>query len=95
MQNEVFEAAVTFSRTEGIIPAPESSHAIKAAIEEAVRAQEEGQRKVILFNLSGHGHFDMSAYDAYFAGKLTKHKLNIEDVKAALAQIGEFPVPAM
>jgi hypothetical protein len=67
MQNEVFEAAVMFARTEGIIPAPESSHAIKAAIDEALRAKEEGQRKVILFNLSGHDHFDMSAYDAYFA----------------------------
>lgn len=95
MQNEVFEAAVTFARTEGIIPAPESSHAIKAAIDEALLAKEEGQRKVILFNLSGHGHFDMSAYDAYFAGKLANHKLHVEDVKKALAQIGEFPVPAV
>lgn len=95
MQNEVFEAAVTFARTEGIIPAPESSHAIKAAIDEALRAKEEGQRKVILFNLSGHGHFDMSAYDAYFAGKLSNHKLHGEDVKKALAQIGDFPVPAV
>jgi len=94
MQNEVFEAAVTFARTEGIIPAPESSHAIKAAIDEALRAKEEGQRKVILFNLSGHGHFDMSAYDAYLAGKLTNHKLHAEDVRKALTQIGEFPVPA-
>jgi tryptophan synthase beta chain len=57
--------------------------------------KEEGQRKVILFNLSGHGHFDMSAYDAYFAGKLTNHKLHVEDVKKALDQIGEFPVPAV
>ena len=69
-QTEVFEAAVTFARTEGIIPAPESAHAIKAAVEEALRARDEGTRKVILFNLSGHGHFDITAYDAYFAGKL-------------------------
>lgn len=69
-QSEVFEAAVQFARTEGIIPAPESSHAIKSAIEEAKKAKLEGTKKVILFNLSGHGHFDMSAYDAYFAGKL-------------------------
>ena len=69
-QEGVFEAAVTFARSEGIIPAPESSHAIKAVISEALLAREEGSRKVILFNLSGHGHFDMSAYDAYFAGKL-------------------------
>ncbi len=93
MQNEVFEAAVLFSRTEGIIPAPESSHAIKAAIDEALRAKEEGQRRVILFNLSGHGHFDMSAYDAYFAGKLENHKLHLNEVKAALSQIAQFPVP--
>ncbi len=69
-QQEVFEAAVQFSRTEGIIPAPESSHAIKAAMVEALQAREEGKKKSILFNLSGHGHFDMSSYDAYFAGQL-------------------------
>ncbi len=69
-QIEVFEAGVMFARTEGIIPAPESAHAIKSAIEEAKKAKLEGTKKVILFNLSGHGHFDMSAYDAYFAGKL-------------------------
>jgi len=70
-QNECFEAAIQFIRTEGIIPAPESSHAIKAAIDEALRAKESGAEKVILFNLSGHGHFDMAAYDAYLAGELT------------------------
>jgi tryptophan synthase beta chain len=69
-QIEVFEAGVLFAQTEGIIPAPESSHAIKCAIEEAKKAKVEGTKKVILFNLSGHGHFDMSAYDAYFSGKL-------------------------
>jgi tryptophan synthase beta chain len=69
-QVKVFESAVLFARTEGIIPAPESSHAIASAIEEAKQAKAEGTKKVILFNLSGHGHFDMSAYDAYFAGKL-------------------------
>jgi tryptophan synthase beta chain len=95
MQNEVFEAAVLFARTEGIIPAPESSHAIKAAIDEAIRAKEEGQKKVILFNLSGHGHFDMSAYDAFFAGKLKNHKLHLDEVKEALAQLQQFPVPAI
>jgi len=70
-QNECFEAAIRFIRTEGIIPAPESSHAIKAAIDEALLAKEAGEGRVILFNLSGHGHFDMAAYDAYFAGELT------------------------
>ena len=69
-QTEVFDAAVLFARTEGTIPAPESSHAIKAAIVEALRAKKEGTRKVILFNLSGHGHFDMSAYDAFLSGHL-------------------------
>ncbi len=69
-QNDVFAAAIQFARTEGIIPAPESSHAIRAAIDEALKARQEGQAKVILFNLSGHGHFDMTAYDAYLAGQL-------------------------
>jgi len=69
-QNDVFGAAVQFARVEGIIPAPESAHAIRAVIAEAQQAKEEGSKRVILFNLSGHGHFDMSAYDAYLAGKL-------------------------
>lgn len=69
-QVPVFEAAVLFARSEGIIPAPESSHAIKAAIEAAMRAKEEGKERVILFNLSGHGLLDLGSYDQYFAGKL-------------------------
>ena len=69
-QTAVFEAALQFARTEGIIPAPESSHAIRAAIDEALKAKETGESKNILFNLSGHGHFDMAAYDNYLAGKL-------------------------
>ena len=73
-QQEVFEAAVLFARSEGIIPAPESAHAIKAALQEAHQAKVEGKKKVILFNLSGHGHFDMSAYDAFFAGALNGSK---------------------
>ncbi len=74
-QEEVFEAAVLFARTEGIIPAPESAHAIKAALQEAQQAKVEGKKKVILFNLSGHGHFDMSAYDAFFSGALSGSKM--------------------
>jgi tryptophan synthase beta chain len=70
-QNTCFEAAVQFARTEGIIPAPESSHAIRAAIDEALEAREAGESRVILFNLSGHGYFDMAAYDQYLAGQLT------------------------
>ena len=69
-QKDVFESALLFARTEGIIPAPESSHAIKSAIVEALQAKKEGTKKVILFNLSGHGHFDMAAYDAYLSGHL-------------------------
>lgn len=69
-QLDVFEAAVTFARLEGIVPAPESSHAIKAAIDEALKAKETGEEKTILFNLTGHGHFDMTAYDMYLSGKL-------------------------
>ena len=69
-QNPVFESALTFAQTEGIIPAPESAHAIKAAIDEAMRCREAGEKKVIVFSLSGHGHFDMAAYDAYLRNRL-------------------------
>ncbi len=69
-QVDVFEAAIKFARTEGIVPAPESSHAICEAINEAMRAKEEGKETVILFNLSGHGFLDLGAYDAYFEDKL-------------------------
>ncbi len=70
-QDACFEAAMQFVRTEGLIPAPESSHAIRAAIDEALDAREAGEERVILFNLSGHGHFDMGAYDAYLSGSLS------------------------
>jgi tryptophan synthase beta chain len=69
-QTQVFEAATAFARTEGIIPAPESSHAVRAAIDEAIDAREAGQKRTILFNLSGHGLMDMTAYDAFLAGRL-------------------------
>ena len=69
-QLEVFEAAVQFARTEGIIPAPEAAHAIKGVVDEALQAREEGKKRVVLFNLSGHGHFDMSAYENFLAGNL-------------------------
>lgn len=69
-QTKVFEAAVTFSRTEGLIPAPETAHAISAVMEEAVRAREENKKKVILFNLSGHGLLDLNSYESYLAGQL-------------------------
>jgi tryptophan synthase beta chain len=86
-QVAVFEAAVRFARSEGIIPAPESAHAIRTAIDEALAAREAGQRRVILFNLSGHGHFDMGAYDSYFAGKLEDYAYPRELVEEALARI--------
>jgi tryptophan synthase beta chain len=69
-QRSVFEAAVLFARTEGLVPAPESGHAIRAVIDEAIKAREEGRKKVILFNLSGHGLLDLAAYNTYLTGKL-------------------------
>ncbi|HXC93151.1 MAG TPA: TrpB-like pyridoxal phosphate-dependent enzyme [Geobacteraceae bacterium] len=82
-----FEAAVLFSRSEGIIPAPESSHAIRGAIDEALQAKEEGKERVILFNLSGHGHVDMAAYDAYFSGDLEDYEYPEEAIKESLAHL--------
>jgi tryptophan synthase beta chain len=83
LQNPVFASAVLFTRTEGIIPAPEAGHAIHAAIEEALKAKEAGEERVILFNLCGHGHFDMLAYDNYFAGNLQDYELPDDAVAAA------------
>lgn len=82
-----FQAAVQFSRAEGIIPAPESSHAIRAAIDEALLAKEEGKAKTILFNLSGHGHVDMAAYDAYFEGKLEDFAYPAEAIRESLQHL--------
>jgi tryptophan synthase beta chain len=90
-QKRVFEAAVTFARSEGILPAPESAHAICAAIDEAHKADQEGRQKVILFNLSGHGHFDMAAYDAYIDGVLQDYALPEEEIKRALEEIAPLP----
>ena len=90
-QTETFEAAVTFARHEGIIPAPESAHAIRSAIVEAEAAKETGEERVILFNLSGHGHFDLSAYDAFLRGRLEDPEFSEEDMKAALARLPEAP----
>lgn len=83
-QLDTFKAALTFLRAEGIIPAPESTHAIKVAIDEALRAKEGGEQKVIAFNLSGHGHFDMSAYEAYLHGALEDYEYPAEAVDEAL-----------
>jgi tryptophan synthase beta chain len=86
-QTACFEAALQFARTEAIVPAPESSHAIRAAIDEALAAKDEGKEKVILFGLSGSGQLDMSAYDAYLAGKLEDFDYPDEHVRAALARL--------
>jgi tryptophan synthase beta chain len=86
-QNACFEAAVLFARTEAIIPAPESSHAIRGAIDEALRAKEEGKEKTILFCLSGHGHVDMAAYDAYFGGTLEDFEYPEEAIMESLAHL--------
>jgi tryptophan synthase beta chain len=69
-QTKIFEAAVLFARTEGIVPAPEPAHAISAVIDEAIRARKENRKKVIVFNLSGHGMLDLASYDAYLSGNL-------------------------
>ena len=82
-----FEAAVLFARTESIIPAPESSHAIRGAIDEALLAKEEGKEKTILFNLSGHGHVDMAAYDAYFNNELTDYEYPEAAIKESLSHL--------
>lgn len=93
-QKPCFEAGVTFARAEGIVPAPESTHAVRAAIDEALRCKAEGQSRVILFSLSGHGHFDMQAYMDYFAGKLVDLDHNEADLALALAGLPSVPAAA-
>jgi len=86
-QTRVFEAAVQFAQTEGIVPAPESAHAVRAAIDEALAAREAGEKRVILIGLSGHGHFDMSAYEAYLSGSLQDVPYAEEDLQKSLASL--------
>lgn len=90
-QTECYEAAVKFARTEGIIVAPETSHAVAAAIQEAKKAKEEGKEKVIVFNLSGHGLMDLKGYESYFAGKLMDYAYPEEEIKKNLEAIKDFP----
>jgi tryptophan synthase beta chain len=90
-QLATFEAAVQFSRAEGIIPAPESAHAIRVAIDEALEAKKNGQKQVIAFNLSGHGHFDMMAYDAYHRGKLEDYAYPEAAIEEAMAHLPQVP----
>lgn len=86
-QLECFEAGIKFARSEGIIPAPEATHAIATVIKEAQRAKEEGTSPTILFNLCGHGHFDMGAYEQYLSGKLVEHEVTQEEIMASLAEL--------
>jgi tryptophan synthase beta chain len=86
-QRSTFEAGVTFARAEGILPAPEPTHAIRVAIDEALAAREAGESRVILFNLCGHGHFDLTAYERYLDGSLEDYEYPAEKVEAALASL--------
>ena len=88
-QLPTFEAAVLFARSEGIIPAPETAHAIRVAIDEALDAKEKGEERVILFNFSGHGNFDMTAYQAYLSGELVHYEYPAEAVKEAMKDLPE------
>lgn len=93
-QLPTFQAAVQFARSEGIIPAPESAHAIRATIDEALDAKEKGEKRVILFNLSGHGNFDMSAYESYLNGSLRDYEYPSEEIERAKANLPNVAVPS-
>jgi tryptophan synthase beta chain len=90
-QNPVFEAAVMFAQTEGFLPAPETAHAIRAVVDEAIRCRETKEEKCIVFNFSGHGHFDLAAYDAYLEHRLPDYEYPEAQIAAALKQIPEIP----
>jgi tryptophan synthase beta chain len=91
-QNQVFDAGVQFARAQGIIPGPEPNHAVRAVIDEAISARESGEEKVILFNLSGHGHFDMQAYDDYMAGRLPEFEFSDDALERGLSHVPEVPI---
>jgi tryptophan synthase beta chain len=92
-QNQVFEAGVQFARTQGIIPGPEPNHAIRAAIDEALDAKEKGDERVILIGLSGHGHFDMQAYDDYLHDRLPEVEFEDEALREGLSHLPDVPAP--
>jgi tryptophan synthase beta chain len=94
LQNDVFASAMVFAGSEGILPAPEAAHAIHGTIETARAADEAGEERTILFNLSGHGHFDMGAYDKYFAGELEDVALDEDEMSRALRALEGLPTPA-
>jgi tryptophan synthase beta chain len=91
-QRECFDAGVKFARTEGIIPAPESTHAIAQVIKEANQAKLDGKQKTILFNLSGHGLVDMASYDKYFANELQDYSITEEQIKNSVKELEILPV---
>jgi len=92
-QLKCYESAMLWARTEGFIPAPETSHAIAAAVDEAIKAREEGKEKVILFNWSGHGLMDLKGYESYMDGKLMDYPLPEEDLKQSLKSLDGLPKP--
>ncbi|MCK5802423.1 MAG: TrpB-like pyridoxal-phosphate dependent enzyme, partial [Lentisphaeria bacterium] len=92
-QLECYERALQWARTEGFIPAPETSHAIAATVDEALKAKEEGKEKVILMNWSGHGLMDLKGYEAYLAGELTDYEYPQEEIERSLEVLKEYPKP--
>jgi tryptophan synthase beta chain len=90
---EIFEAGVIFARAEGIIPAPEANHGIATVIAEAKKCREEGTTKTILFNLCGHGNFDMKAYDDYFSGKIKQHELTQHEIDLSISKLNTPLIP--
>jgi len=93
-QKATFEAAVQFARAEGIVPAPESAHAIRTAMDEALDAKAKGEKRVVLFNLSGHGNFDMTAYEAYFSGKLEDYEYPEAAIKESMSKLPKVELPS-
>jgi tryptophan synthase beta chain len=93
-QKATFEAAVQFARAEGILPAPESAHAIRVAIDETLRCKAEGVSRVVAFNLSGHGHFDLAAYDEFLHGRLEDFAYPEEQIRLAMERLPAVPAPA-
>jgi len=93
-QKATFEAAIQFAKAEGIVPAPESAHAIRTAIDEALDAKAKGEKRVILFNLSGHGNFDLGSYEKYLQGELEDYEYPAAAVAAAMADLPQVAVPA-
>jgi tryptophan synthase beta chain len=88
-QRAIFEAAMSFTRSEAILPAPEPSHAIHIAMQEALRCKESGEAKTIVFNLCGHGHFDMASYESYLSGKLSDYEFSDADMQESLSHLPE------